>query len=147
MLTTARDCNIGPASGPEVDAGIGSSAAARQGPTAKPFEVEFVSISRREHVELKRQPLQSLHGPCAAGASIPLAKQFPAHPAHHRPAMPGSCDSSRRRAASRAISRMGVHQRTGAIQNLDPDVRTLLEALRANSWWKRIISVRRARYD
>jgi transposase len=63
MLTTVCDCTIGPGSGPEVDTGVGSSAAARQGPTAKPFDLEFVSISRREHIELKLQARQyrSLH--------------------------------------------------------------------------------------
>ena len=65
MLTTACDFTIGPNSGPEVDAGVGvgSTAAARRGSTAKPFDIEFVSISRCEHVELKLQARQyrSLH--------------------------------------------------------------------------------------
>ena len=65
MLTTACDFTIGPNSGPEGDAGVGvgSTATARRGSTAKPFDLEFVSISRREHVELKLQARQycSLH--------------------------------------------------------------------------------------
>lgn len=67
MLTTVLDCTIGPGCGPEVDAGADSSAASSQGPTAKPFDLEFISISRREHVELKLQARQyrSLHARAA----------------------------------------------------------------------------------
>jgi hypothetical protein len=69
MLTTVRDCTTGLADrGPEVDDGIGSSATVRQDPAAKAFDLEFVSISRHEHIWLKMQPRQyrSLHARAVA---------------------------------------------------------------------------------
>jgi hypothetical protein len=59
-----------PGLGADVGAGAGAGAqaadpaSAQQGASAKPFDREFISISRREHIELKLQASQyrSLHG-------------------------------------------------------------------------------------
>ncbi len=42
----------------EADAGAVHLAGAQQGASAKPFDLEFISISRREHIELKLQASQ-----------------------------------------------------------------------------------------
>ena len=48
-----------PGLGADVGAGAGAQAphpaGAQQGASAKPFDREFISISRREHIELKLQ--------------------------------------------------------------------------------------------
>lgn len=63
MLTAVRDCTEGPGSGPEVGAYVEPATLGGQDATAKPFDLEFVSISRREYVELRLQARQycSLH--------------------------------------------------------------------------------------
>ncbi len=60
MLSTVREHPEVPGSTLEAGAGAGAAhpGGAHQGVSGKPFDLEFISISRREHIELKLQASQ-----------------------------------------------------------------------------------------
>jgi transposase len=63
MLTADFNCTSAPAAGTEFVDGVAPPSSACQAADSKPFDLQFVSISRREYVELKIQArqYQSLH--------------------------------------------------------------------------------------
>ena len=58
MLSPVREHAQAPGAGSEVDTDAAYPVGAQQGASAKPFDLEFISISRREHIELKLQASQ-----------------------------------------------------------------------------------------